>query len=73
MIVTFDIGNGDFDYYTNEEWSNQLAEWRAELEASSDKTYGAEVIDAEELVEMTYGDELFFQEVPEIVLDRMPR
>ena len=71
MIVTFDIGNGDFDYYTNEEWSNQLAEWRAELEA--DGYEGAEAVDAEELVEMTYGDELFFEEVPEIVLDRMPR
>jgi len=68
MIVTFDIGNGDFDYYTNEEWSNQLAEWRAELEGDD-----GEAIDAEELVEMTYGDELFFQEVPQIVLDRMPR
>ena len=68
MIVTFDIGNGDFDYYTNEEWSNQLAEWRAELEGDD-----GEAIDAEELVEMMYGDELFFQEVPQIVLDRMPR
>jgi hypothetical protein len=71
MIVTFDIGNGDFDYYTNEEWESQLTAWREELEA--DDYEGSEALDAEELVEMMYGDELFFQEVPQIVLDRMPR
>ena len=71
MIVTFDIANGDFDYYTKEEWSNQLAEWRAELKA--DGYEGAMEVHAEELMEMVYGDELFFEEVPEIVLDRMPR
>ena len=73
MIVTFDIANGDFDYYTNEEWNNQLAEWREELVDSGYEGAEADSMDAEELVEMTYGDELFFEEVPQIVLDRMPR
>ena len=71
MIVTFDIGNGSFDYYTKVNWENQLTAWREELEA--DDYEGSEALDAEELVEMMYGDELFFQEVPQIVLDRMPR
>ena len=71
MIVTFDIANGDFDYYTNEEWRNQLAEWIDELEADGHE--GAFWFSTEQIVEMTYGDELFFQEVPQIVLDRMPR
>ena len=70
MIVTFDIADGSFDYYTNEEWQNQLAEWRQEL--ADDGYEGAEDVDAEELIEMVYGDELFFEEIPEIVLDRIP-
>ena len=70
MIVTFDIADGSFDYYTNEEWQNQLDTWREELEA--DGYEGAEAVDAEELIEMVYGDELFFEEIPEIVLDRIP-
>ena len=71
MIVTFDIADGSFGYYTKVNWENQLDTWREELEA--DGYEGAEAVTAEELIEMVYGDELFFEEVPEIVLDRIPR
>lgn len=69
MIVTFDIADGSFDFYKDEEWENQLISWREELEADGIDS----VLSAEEVVEMTYGDELFFGEVPQIVLDRMLR
>ena len=63
MIVTFDIADGSFDFYSKKEWNNQLAEWRQEL---SDDGLGGdlEALDAEELVEMMYGEELFFDTVP---------
>jgi hypothetical protein len=65
MIVTFDIADGSFDYYTNEEWQNQLDTWREELEA--DDYEGAEAVDTDELIAMVYGNELFFEEIPEDV------
>jgi len=71
MIVTFDIANGSFDYYTKVNWENQLTAWREELEA--DGYEGSEALNDEEVVDMMYGVEMFFEEVPEIVLDRIPR
>ena len=77
MIVTFDIADGSFDFYSKKEWSNQLAEWRQEL--ADDGYEGAEALDADELVEMMYGEEMFFETVPNIIvtgnkisLDRIP-
>jgi len=65
MIVTFDIADGSFDFYSKKEWNNQLAEWRQEL---SDDGLGGdlEALDAEELVEMMYGEEMFFDTVAEM-------
>jgi|TARA_B110000285_G_scaffold216928_1_gene264713 hypothetical protein len=61
MIVTFDIADGSFDYYSKEAWKTQLTSWRVELEA--DGYEGSEALDAEEVVEMMYGEEMFFDEV----------
>jgi len=79
MIVTFDIADGSFDYYTNEEWQNQLAIWREELRTDGFE-YGMD-LDADEVVDMMYGEELFFSyftpsvQVLEkkITLDRLPK
>ena len=64
MMVTFDIADGSFDFYSKKEWSNQLAEWRQEL--ADDGYVGAEALDADELVEMMYGEEMFFDTVAEM-------
>jgi hypothetical protein len=61
MIVTFDVGNGDFDFYSDQEWENQLAEWRDALELDIED---AQELDAEDTVEYMYGGELWFNKVP---------
>ena len=61
-VVTFDIADGSFDFYTNDMWNAQLQAWRVELDA--DGYEGSEALDAEELVEMMYGEEMFFDTVP---------
>ena len=77
MIVTFDIGDGSFDFYSEIEWESQLADWRQEL--ADDGYQGTEFLDEDELVEMMYGEEMFFETVPNIIvtgnkisLDRIP-
>jgi hypothetical protein len=65
MIVTFDTADGSFDYYTNEGWENQLTEWRDALELDIED---ASELDAEEVVEYMYGNELFFEKVPQEML-----
>ena len=64
MIVTFDTADGSFDYYTDEGWENQLAEWRNLKVWRMD----ASELDAEEVVEYMYGNELFFEKVPQEML-----
>ncbi len=64
MIVTFDIADGSFDFYSKKEWEAQLQAWRVELDA--DGYEGSEALDAEELVEMMYGEEMFFDTVAEM-------
>ena len=61
MIVTFDIANQQFDFYSDKGWANQLAEWRDELELDIDN---AQELDQYEVVEYMYGDEMQFEAVP---------
>jgi|TARA_B110000285_G_scaffold65736_1_gene75610 hypothetical protein len=61
MIVTFDIANQQFDFYSDADWANQLAEWRDELELDMDN---AQELDQYEVVEYMYGDEMWFEAVP---------
>ena len=77
MMVTFDIADGSFDFYSEIEWESQLADWRQEL--ADDGYVGAEFLDEDELVEMVCGEEMFFETVPNIIvtgnkisLDRIP-
>ena len=61
MIVTFDIANQQFDFYSEMEWANQVADWRDELELDMDN---AQELDQYEVVEYMYGDEMWFEAVP---------
>jgi hypothetical protein len=61
MIVTFDIANQQFDFYSDADWANQIAEWKDELELDMDN---AQELDQYEVVEYMYGDEMWFEAVP---------
>ena len=54
-VVTFDIADQSFDYYTMEQWGNQLQSWREELQDE-----GMEDLTDDEVVEAMYGNELFY-------------
>lgn len=55
-VVTFDIADQSFDYYTLEQWNNQVQSWRDEL---SDEGMPEDLTD-DEVVEAMYGNELFY-------------
>ena len=54
-VVTFDIADQSFDYYTMEQWKRQIEIWREELEELD-----MEDLTDDEVVEAMYGDELFY-------------
>ena len=54
-VVTFDISDQSFDYYTMEQWKRQIEIWREELEELD-----MEDLTDDEVVEAMYGDELFY-------------
>jgi len=69
QVVTFDIANGTFDFYTKEQWDNQVQEWRDELFGSNmieDRDIVDEM-DEYEVVDCMYGEELFVDYIPEDV------
>ena len=69
QVVTFDIANGTFDFYTKEQWDNQVQEWRDELFESNmieDRDIVDEM-DEYEVVDCMYGEELFVDCIPEDV------
>jgi len=69
QVVTFDISTGDFDFYTEEMWNNQVQNWRDELFESGmieDRDIVDEM-DAGEILECMYGEELFLGYIPEYV------
>ena len=68
-VVTFDIANGTFDFYTQEMWNSQMESWRDELFESG--TIGdrdiVEEMDEYEIVECMWGEEVFVDCIPEDV------
>jgi len=69
QVVTFDIANGTFDFYTKEQWDNQVQEWRDEL-FESGMIEDRDIIDdieEYEVVDYMYGEELFVDCIPEDV------
>jgi|13_taG_2_1085334.scaffolds.fasta_scaffold03437_2 hypothetical protein len=61
MVVTFDIGDQSFDYYSEVAWETQLNTWLEEL---GDVAEGLTTSNADEIVELMYGGELCFHRVP---------
>lgn len=59
MVVTFNMADQEFEYYSEVAWEEQLNEWRAELGEDVDPD-----ADADEIVELMYGGELCFHRVP---------
>lgn len=55
-VVTFDIADQSFDYYTLEQWKNQVQSWRKELL----EELNMEDLTDDEVVEAMYGNELFY-------------
>lgn len=62
-VVTFDIADGTFEFYTDKMWEVQLQEWRDDLEA--DGCEDVAELQAEELMECFYGEEMFFDRIPD--------
>ena len=66
QVVTFDIANGTFDFYTKKQWDNQVQDWRDELFESGmieDRDIVDEM-DEYEVVDCMYGEELFVDYIP---------
>lgn len=55
-VVTFDIADQSFDYYTLDQWNNQVQSWRDELVGEG----MPEDLTDDEVVEAMYGEELFY-------------
>ena len=60
-VVTFDVADGSFTFYSKESWETTIEEWRKELAGrgvlSSQKTIAA--MDDYEVVECCVGEEVF--------------
>jgi hypothetical protein len=68
-VVTFDIANAAFDFYTQEMWNSQIESWRDELFESGmigDRDI-VEEMDEYEIVECMWGEEVFVDYIPEDV------
>ena len=68
-VVTFDIANGTFDYYTKDMWESQVQSWRDELFESGmieDRDI-VEEMDEYGVVECMWGEEVFVDYIPEDV------
>ena len=63
MIVTFDISDGGFEFFTDRQWAMRIDQWRTML--LSDGYEFAEDMDVEEIVECMHGNELRFDVVPD--------
>ena len=63
MIVTFDISDGGFEFFTDRQWACRIHQWRTML--VDDGYEFAEDMDAEEVVECMHGNELMFDVVPD--------
>lgn len=63
-IAMFDIADGGFTFYNEEQWAVALAEWRKELRADG---INVDYFNEYDLVEMMFGDEVFIEEIPQNV------
>ena len=59
-VVAFNIADGSFEFFTTEQFEEQIAEWREELDDSDE-------YDDEEVIDMVTGDEVFWEWLPKEV------
>ena len=59
-VVTFDVADGSFTFYSKESWEITIEEWRRELVIEGYLDAGdEEELDYYEVVELLWGDEMF--------------
>ena len=63
-IAMFDIAEGGFTFYNEEQWTVALAEWRTELRAAG---MNVDYFNEYDLVECIWGEEVFIEEIPQNV------
>jgi len=62
FAVIFDIAEGGFQLYNKEQWIAALKEWRRDL--LEEGLGHDQVLDAEEVVDLIFGEEAYVSEVP---------
>jgi len=68
-VVTFDVADGSFTFYSKESWETTIEEWRKEL-ADRGVPFEPEdvaAMDDYEVVECVWGEEVFVDYIPEDV------
>ena len=68
-VVTFDVADGSFTFYSKESWETTIEEWRKELAGRGDPFEPEDVaaMDDYEVVECVWGEEVFVDYIPEDV------
>ena len=63
-VVTFNIADGEFSFYTKDQWEQLIDEWR---DALYDGSGIEDELDDESVIEMIHGDEIFWEWLPKEV------
>ncbi len=68
-VVTFDVADGSFTFYSKESWETTIEEWRKELAGRGVPFEPEDVaaMDDYEVVECVWGEEVFVDYIPEDV------
>ena len=68
-VVTFDVADGSFTFYSKESWETTIGEWRKELAGRGVPFEPEDVaaMDDYEVVECVWGEEVFVDYIPEDV------
>ena len=65
-VVAFNIADGEFEFYTKEQFECLIDQWRDELYDRGDINDDYE-LDDEDVIEMVNGDEFFWEWLPKEV------
>jgi hypothetical protein len=63
-IVAFDIADGEFSFYTKDQFEHLVGQYQNELE---DDGYDTQNMDFDDIVEAIHGDEFFWDWLPKEV------
>lgn len=65
-VVAFDIADGEFSFYTKDQWEQRIYQWRDSL-YDEDFVEDDYELDDETVIEMIHGDEFFWEWLPKEV------